>query len=447
MRSKIVIVATVVASLVLAAQMAAADQVQEQLRLMEQRMAEMEDRLQATSEELQSAKATVDEQQGLLSDAGLVEEKDEGVRAGVGKFLEQVDISGVMAASYNYRFMGSGDNNTSNVGLFRHMNANTFSFDQFWMTLDKSPTDEDRAGMHVELVAGETANNQFSNTDSNSLGVYTAYASYLAPLGSGVQVDAGKLATPLGAEVLQTNKNFNITQGLVWGLQPVTHVGVQASGQVSDEVGLTFGIVNDVYSDTSIDDSRDKAYYGQVAYSTDGFGVSVGNIIGKNSSGGLGAEGGGTCDSGDECKTNVFNIVATADPADNVSLWLDYTWARNFGDDIINKGDAHGIAVAGRWGVTEKTGISSRIEYVLTDQGFNKSFEGGSGEIIDIVSATLTGDHALTDCLTFRLEGRIDTNLSNSQYFANGSSNGTATDNTSSREHQFVGLAELYYEF
>ena len=41
MRSKLMIVATVVASLVLASQMAAADQVQEQLRLMEQRMAEM----------------------------------------------------------------------------------------------------------------------------------------------------------------------------------------------------------------------------------------------------------------------------------------------------------------------------------------------------------------------------------------------------------------------
>ena len=56
MRSKLIIVATVVASLVLASQMAAADPVQEQFRLMEQRMAEMEDRLQATSDELRSAK-------------------------------------------------------------------------------------------------------------------------------------------------------------------------------------------------------------------------------------------------------------------------------------------------------------------------------------------------------------------------------------------------------
>ena len=85
MRSKLIVIATVVASLVFAAQMAAADQVQEQLRLMELRMAEMEDRLQATSVELRSAKATVDEQQGLLTDAGLIDADDSGIRSGVGR--------------------------------------------------------------------------------------------------------------------------------------------------------------------------------------------------------------------------------------------------------------------------------------------------------------------------------------------------------------------------
>ena len=55
MRSNLITVVTAVASLVLVANVAAADQVQEQFRLMEQRMAEMEDRLQATSTELDSA--------------------------------------------------------------------------------------------------------------------------------------------------------------------------------------------------------------------------------------------------------------------------------------------------------------------------------------------------------------------------------------------------------
>ena len=71
MRSKLTTVAAVIAGSFLVIPMAGATEVQEQLRLMEQRMAEMEDRLQATSEELDVAKSTVAEQQVVLSDAGL----------------------------------------------------------------------------------------------------------------------------------------------------------------------------------------------------------------------------------------------------------------------------------------------------------------------------------------------------------------------------------------
>lgn len=455
MRSKLIIVVTLVTGFVLAAQMAVADQVQEQLRLMEQRMAEMEDRLQATSEELRSAKATVDEQQNLLTDAGLVDEEDKGIRSAVGKFLEQVDINGVVAASYNYRFAGPGDANLENVGLFRHPSADTFALDQVWITLDKSPTEEDRAGFHVDLVGGVTAQEWFGNSDStgggggsidagDTLGIFTGYVSYLAPIGNGVQLDAGKLATPFGGEVLQTNKNFNITQGLVWGLQPVTHTGIQLSGDVTDGVTLTGGVVNDVYSDTSFDDSRDKAYYGQVAFSGDKFGVKVGAIVGKDSSSDYVNEQGNICKSGDECMTSVFNVVATANPSDNVSLWADLTWLRAFGDDIDQNGDVHGFAVAGRVGITEDTGIATRIEYVRSDHSYNnvRGSDGGTGQVM---SYTLTGDHALTDSLTFRLEGRLDQNLANNPYFAIGSNNDTDTIGT--RDFQFVGLAELFYEF
>jgi len=101
MRSKLITVVTAVASTLLVAHVAAADQVQEQLKLMEQRMAEMEDRLQATSDELAAAQATVVEQQDLLIDSGLYE--DEGLRSGAGGFFESVDVSGVAVATRSSR--------------------------------------------------------------------------------------------------------------------------------------------------------------------------------------------------------------------------------------------------------------------------------------------------------------------------------------------------------
>ena len=109
MRSNLITVVTAVASVVLVASVASADQVQEQFRLMEQRMAEMEDRLEATSDDLRTARATVDEQQSLLSDAGLVDASDQGLRSAVGSFFESVDISGVAAASYNHRLIKDTD--------------------------------------------------------------------------------------------------------------------------------------------------------------------------------------------------------------------------------------------------------------------------------------------------------------------------------------------------
>jgi hypothetical protein len=424
MRSKLIIVATVVAGLVLASQMAAADPVQEQLRLMEQRMTEMEDRLKATSEDLRSAQAVVDQQQGLLSDAGLVDEDDTGIRSGVSNFLEMVDVSGVIAASYNHRLKKGGDLTGGNT-LFRHPDANTFALDQFWMVVDKPVTEDSRGGFHVEFVTGQTGLSQ-GGESQNEPYLYSGYVSYLAPIGDGVQIDAGRLATPLGAEVLQTNGNFNITQGNVFGLQPVTHTGVSFSTPVTDEISAIFGITNEVYSDTFTSSDNDKAYYGQVAYSGDSFGVNVGFITGDDSA----SAGGDTCN-GADCSVTVVDVVITADPNDDLSLWANFDYVNNAGNDYVANGAAWGIAGAGRLAVTENTGLSSRVEFTSKDEDF-----GGTANDVEVVSLTGTVDHTLAEGLVVRGEVRWDTETKgNNQAFANGQSD------------QIVALAEIYYAF
>ena len=438
MRSKLIIVATAVASLVLASQMAAADPVQEQLRLMEQRMAEMEDRLQATSNELRTAKAVVDEQQGLLSDAGLVDESDSGIRSGVSDFIEMIDVSGVVAASYNHRVVDS-DNNGDLVdgnGLFRHPDADTFALDQFWITMEKPVNEESRGGFHVEFLAGQTGD--VWGGSANEPYMFTGYASYLAPIGDGVQIDGGRLATPLGAEVMQTNGNFNITQGNLWSLQPVTHTGVSFSTPVTDEVSVTFGVVNEVYSDTFTSSTTDKAYYGQVAYAGDSYGVNVGFITGSDSSG----AGGPGC-VGADCSVTIVDVVLTADPTDDLSMWFNFDYINNTGDDYGAtlgagaNGQAWGVAGAGRYAVTEKTGLSTRVEYVTLDE----DFAGGTPDDVEIFSLTGTVDHSLTDNLVVRGEVRWDKSLEENAFGF------PPNDATSSKEDQVVMMAEIYYAF
>jgi hypothetical protein len=101
--------------------------------------------------------------------------------------------------------------------------------------------------------------------------------------------------------------------------------------------------------------------------------------------------------------------------------------------------------------VTDSTGIASRVEYVRSDNNYSQSLGNDPSETGEVVSGTVTGDHTLAEGLVFRLEGRVDTNMSNSLYFANGSNGGDGAlpnnGGLSTRTHQFVGLAELFYEF
>ena len=447
MRSNMITAAAVVAGIFLAAPMATADDVQEQLRLMEQRMAEMEDRLQATSDELATAKQTVDEQQVLLSDAGLATD-DEGIRSGVGNFLKEVDVSGVVAASFNYRILDGGPNQDDNsvggnTGFFRHPDSNTFDLNQIWMTINKASTEESRGGFNVDYIWGTTAfaqgqNNRGTNDDYESTGLlYSGYLTYLAPIGSGVEVAAGRLATPLGAETIKTNDNFFITTGSVFGLQPVNHTGIQFSTALTDNVGFTAGVVNDVYSDQNFDTEIGKAGYAQVSIGGDMFGLNIGAIVGTN-------DGLACVDADDECNTSVFDVVLSVDPTEALSLWANFDWVRNFGDNTVD-GDAYGISGAGRVALTDSTGVATRVEYIRGENSFNGGF------LSELVTLTGTLDHALTDDVKLRLEARWDTRIDNSDgVFAN-ANNGPANAGQAvvspNRDNQLVGLAELYYEF
>lgn len=436
MRSKLITVVTAVASIVLVTQVAAADQVQEQLRLMEQRMAEMEDRLQATSDELEAAQATVDQQQGLLSDAGLYE--GEGLRSGAGGFFESVDVSGVAAASYNHRLIKAQDPVGGNA-LFKNPNANTFQIDQIWMTVDKTPTDESRGGFHAEFVAGISGAAQIGGiANSDQVGIYSAYASYLAPIGTGVQIDLGKIPTPLGAEVVQTNGNYFITQGAVFGLQPVVHTGVALTTQLTDEIGFTGGIVNDVYSDTSISADNDKAYYGQLSFAGDTFGLNVGGIIGDADASSCGVAGPAAGARNNECRVSVVDVVLTADPTENLSVWVNYDWFHQNGSGSAVNGDAHGISGAGRLGITDDMGIAGRVEYIWTED----SLIGAGADDGELLTVTGTLDKTLAEGLVTRLELRYDTLLDDNAagFAANGDAAGTNDD-------QLVALWQMYYEF
>lgn len=356
--------------------------------------------------------------------APAVQAADSDVSALMDMF-DGTDLNGWVAGSYLHRLQEDSDRNLSTT-YFSHPDANTFSMDQAWISLDKAPTEDSRAGFHLDYVYGKIAEQQGGDEDSGL--IYSAYLSYLAPIGEGVQFDVGRLTTLLGAEVLETNANYNITRGIVYGLQPITHTGVIASTSIGDGIGLAFGVVNDIYDDTFTDDSSQKVVTGQVSWSGGSSYLGLSGIYGQDQSQGCAPNG--------DCSLGIFDILYTTDVNENLSVWANLDYLVTDGDDLATDGSALGLAVAGRMALSEVSGAALRVEYI----DYEADFLGADSDVA-VWAVTGTVDRMLTDRLMVRGELRYDTS-DEEGIIGFADSNGLFLEDS-----QLTAMVELVYNF
>jgi hypothetical protein len=437
-----------VAATRLVAPMAMAESVEDQLQLMNERMEQLENQLDATNDELDASKDEVDRQQVVMEKAGLERQATSGISA----FYQNVEISGHIAGSWFWNFndpsdstlasqgasqitegIGGGSTNGGFGGAFYpyHPDHNSFSLDQFWLTLKKPATEESRAGFGVDMVYGKTASIMGAGvqrvlgggfpsitgtgTAPNGTDVYTfgdsasdfnlfqAYIEYLTPWGPSIKV--GKFSTWLGYETPNTTQNFNITRGNVWTLlQPVNHYGVAIEG---DANGFIYGlaVVNDS-GDVDPDYNNDKHIMAKLGYGTEMFMGQVAFLWGEEFT-----------NYGNNEPVGTVDLLLTADPTENFSAWF------NFDYKFSDSGTPHawGAALAGRYAFTEKLGYALRGEFVQINGGSTgaptpanqvplssvTSIIGNSRDT-DIYGVTGTLDYLITDGLTLKWEVRYD---------------------------------------
>ncbi len=417
MRSSWKTLVAVAAALIAVPLYAAADDVQEQLNQMQARMAQLEDSLTATQDELNSAQTRVEEQEAVLARAT----DDREAVSALSSFLNETEFGGTVAASYNYNFedpLGGGNMVTPPIGTH-----NSFQYDQLHFSMANVATEKSRAGFGVDLLQG-------ASVGGDTPVVNQAYASYLMPIGNGVELKAGRWDTPIGAEVVYVGENTNITRGLVWGIQPVNHNGVLLTANLSDSLSLHGGVANSGFTGGTLADVNNaKAWIAGGAWDGGSAGLSATYMAFDDA-------GNATADRG-----HMIDFVATWDPSDNLSIWANFDWVRNasaFPGDMTNAafkdGDSlYGVALATRLGVTDKTGVGVRGEWV----GSRPDTTGALDE--DVFSLTGTLDHALTDNLTARAEIRWD-HASDATPFASDVAAG-AEDN------QILAIGQLVYAF
>ena len=388
----------------------------EQLQRMEERLLQMEDRLQETNAQLQAAESQVAAQSEVLETAGLAEGRGES--NGLTDFVNSVDFGGWVAGSYTYNFNGAdgsnlgGANNGSVAAYPFHPDSNSFSLDQFWLEMERPVDGENRAGFRIDLAYGKSPGILSGNAGPNGVAgddfnLYQAYVQYMAPIGNGVTFQFGKFGTLIGAEVMASPYNFNISRGNVYNLfQPITHTGILASTEIAG-LSLAIGGVNETraFDARDVDLGNGKALLWGLGYEVGDVGLSFAGTWGSADSGGS-----VTGDSSDD--ELILDVILSWDPMDNLSTYInaDYIQTDNATPDLTTPPAVgsnedvygYGISWATRYGITARTGVAMRFEYVHFENVFTSETD------LDLWGITGTIDHLLTDSLMLRGEIRYD---------------------------------------
>ena len=172
------------------------------------------------------------------------------------QLLAGAKLSGLMDVyfSYNAHQPLSGVNT---LRLFDNQ-TNQFSLNLIDLEIVRAPREDARFGYNFTMGFG-TAMNAVNGVDPGGRRfaqyLKEGYASYLSPLGNGLQVDLGKFAAPVGAEVMESQNNWNYSRGLLYSYAaPFYLFGVRAKYAFNDRYSLTSYLVNgwnnvvDVYS-------------------------------------------------------------------------------------------------------------------------------------------------------------------------------------------------------
>jgi hypothetical protein len=356
--------------------------------------------LQARVEQLEAKLATQGQELAAAKQATAAAPATPDVAADAPSFFDTISVNGFVAASYFYNFNHpDGDSligSNAPVDLL-HPDSHSFSLDQVWLTLSRDASEDQRAGFKADFVYGKTAsilsgNNAGDGFAGNDFDLYQGYVTYLAPIGEGVTLQAGKFATLIGAEVAQANGNWNVTRGNVYNyLQPINHTGVLASTPIGP-VTATFGVVDETraFPATNADKNNNKALLFGLAATGETFAGSFAGTYGRSPTGATKHD-----------KELILDVIARFTPNETISSYVNFDYISSENSAIPSlEFDGFGISGATRVALGEKSGVAGRVEYLKLDPDAGNDF--------GIWGLTGTFDHKLTDALTLRGELRYD---------------------------------------
>jgi putative OmpL-like beta-barrel porin-2 len=413
-----------VGSVPLCAAQGQTDTVQEASASMSQRMQELEKEVGELRGELAALKSGGGAPAGTPAPAMAVLPQSNAVSttpatvnsppgASLSSLLGPTSLSGFVDMYYNY----NANQPASRTNSFRSFDAasNQFALNLVELVVDKTPeVTNSRTGYHIALGFGQ-AMNAVNGSDPGGLGfaqyLKEAYFSYLAPVGKGLQIDAGKFVTPHGAEVIETKDDLNYSRGLLFSYAiPYFHYGLRAKYTFNDKYSISGFMVNGW--NNVVDNNTGKTY-----------GIGFGWNPTKKISFTQNYMAGPEQVNNNSSWRQLWDTVVTYAPTSRLSFTLNTDYGR--GDRMPNVAQPvfwTGAAGYVKYAFNEKYSLVTRYEYYNDHDGFT------TGTPQHFNGLTTTFQRTIANHIMSRLEFRRD--MSNEPTFLKGAGLPVTAQNT-----------------
>jgi len=312
-------------------------------------------------------------------------------------WLGDLKVNAFVSSAYSF----NGNRPATGASSYRvfDFNDNSFNIDVAELVVQIAPSKPRDAGFRLDFAVGNSIPRISKTQDQTStqFDLQQAFASYIAPIGTGLRFDVGKWVTHMGYEVIEgyDGYNDNYSRATLFGYAiPFTHTGVKASYAFSSKLAAMIEVVNGW--DLLRDNNRTKSLGAQVSVTP----VTPLTVL-------LNWIGGAELESDNHTRRDVFDLVVIYKPTRTLTLGVNGDYGIERGTSALNPGANatwKGIAGYTMIALTQKLSLALRGETFHDDDGLRL----GTSTRTTLSEATITPVYKLSDLVVLRGEVRFD---------------------------------------
>lgn len=312
-----------------------------------------------------------------------------------------IDFAGLVDGYYDLNFNHPNPAANGNQLYNFDVHANQFSLNMAKLSLSHTA---DPIGFQVDFGFGRAFEIVHGTDASATEHIEQAFVSWKPPKAKGFQLDFGQFVTSAGAEVIESQSNWNYSRSLLfaWAI-PYYHFGARITQPIGSHFVGGFQVVNGW---NNMQDNNTGKTIG-----------IIGNVTSKKVTWSNNYYTGPENTGSNKGFRNLYDTTVLVTPADKFNAYINFDYGRNTSfsgpkNNISSTAEWYGIAGAAKFQMDGKNAITPRIEWFKDKDGFE------TGTAQSVKEFTLTYEYKWVEGLLTRLEYRRD--WSDEKFFQRG---------------------------